>query len=241
MNLKKAAALAASVAALGAVPAASADAAVLQCGDVITQDTRLDSDVGPCGGVAPALRITAKNVTLDLHGHRVFGDGTGFGIISEGGIAGDSTITNGRVDNFSLGGERGGGDPVSRRVVTRTGTGILALGTTGVTITRNRMSDVGFGIESDFAADSAITRNRIRDCRTGIGSMQSAGGTSYSRNLVTDCTNRGYDIIDTLAADELVDNRGLRNGTGFFVRGFFGGATLTKNRAENNTNDGIDA
>jgi parallel beta helix pectate lyase-like protein len=51
-----------------ALAPAAADATHVQCGDVITADTRLDSDL-ECGGVA--LSIAASGVTLDLGGHTV--------------------------------------------------------------------------------------------------------------------------------------------------------------------------
>ncbi len=49
-----------------------ANAATVTCGQVITQDTILDADVGPCSG--NGIIIGASNITLDLGGHRVFGD-----------------------------------------------------------------------------------------------------------------------------------------------------------------------
>lgn len=44
----------------------------VDCGDVITQDTTLASDVGPCPGAG--IVIGADHITLDLGGHTVTGD-----------------------------------------------------------------------------------------------------------------------------------------------------------------------
>ena len=44
----------------------------VQCGDVITQDVTLDSDVLGCAGTA--LTVTGGDVTLDLNGHVVDGN-----------------------------------------------------------------------------------------------------------------------------------------------------------------------
>src|SRR3954452_15776286 len=101
MTSKKAAALAAAVAALAALPAASAHAAVLNCGDSVTQDTRLDADVGPWPANTFGLVGNAPTATLDLHGHRVLGTGrTGDGIhVNSLGV----TVTDGRIDGFATG------------------------------------------------------------------------------------------------------------------------------------------
>lgn len=49
----------------------AAHAAHVGCGQVITTNTTLDSDVGPCPG--HGILIRAENVTLDLNGHSVIG------------------------------------------------------------------------------------------------------------------------------------------------------------------------
>ena len=55
------------------VPLASADAATVSCGSVITTSTTLTTDL-TCGP-GDALTIGADNVTLDLGGHTVTGPG----------------------------------------------------------------------------------------------------------------------------------------------------------------------
>jgi parallel beta-helix repeat protein len=63
---------AAGIAATSAVLALSAGQAFashVQCGDVITQDTTLDSDLIGCAG--RALEIGADDITLDLNGHMI--------------------------------------------------------------------------------------------------------------------------------------------------------------------------
>jgi hypothetical protein len=86
--------------------ASPATASHVQCGDVITQDTALDSDVVCAGGEHPvAFIIGADNVTLDLGGYRVEGhdpvedDTIG---VSGGGVPRRGvTIENGTVTGFS--------------------------------------------------------------------------------------------------------------------------------------------
>lgn len=64
----------AALAVLGApVTAVTAGAAVLGCGQVVTQDTVLENDVGPCpANGAHGIVVEASNVVLDLNGHTVF-------------------------------------------------------------------------------------------------------------------------------------------------------------------------
>lgn len=83
-------------------PISSAQAAHLSCGAVITANTTLDADIGPCPG--GGLQITASGVTLNLNGHRVFGgpapgDGTGIRLFRVTGV----TVRNGVVSNFDMG------------------------------------------------------------------------------------------------------------------------------------------
>ncbi len=51
--------------------AAEAAPVALACGSVITTDTTLAADVGPCNS-GDGLTVTASNITLNLNGHRVF-------------------------------------------------------------------------------------------------------------------------------------------------------------------------
>ena len=57
--------------ALGMGAAAPARAAVVTCGQVVTVDTTLDSNVGPCA--SDGVVIGAANVTLKLNGHKILG------------------------------------------------------------------------------------------------------------------------------------------------------------------------
>jgi hypothetical protein len=84
---------------LGTAPGAGASH--VQCGDVITQDTRLDSDLVDCHGVG--LVIGAAGVTLDLGGHTIDGAGgdqeEDLGILNQG--FDGATIRNGFIrDSF---------------------------------------------------------------------------------------------------------------------------------------------
>ena len=80
---------------------ATASATHVQCGDVITQDTTLDSDLVDCPG--DGLVIGASRVTLDLAGHMI--DGThasgSAGVNNRAGHDG-ITVTDGAVRDFGV-------------------------------------------------------------------------------------------------------------------------------------------
>jgi Right handed beta helix region len=239
MSIKHAAALAAAVGALCALAAAPAHAVELNCGDVITQDTRLTADVGPCAS-GPGVVIGAPNVELDLHGHRVIGaagnNDTGINALQL-----NTTVTRGAVEGFLFGVEPGDGSEVSRMRFTGTnGTAIFGLDADDLVITRNRISQTFAGIGTDFGGDNVITRNRVTGpCAIGIAAGNSDGGNLWARNIVTGCAQIGF-LFDLLSpGDVAARNRALRNGgDGFRVNG---PVRLVENRAEGNDDEGIDA
>jgi len=102
---------------VGLVAVAPVDAAhvgvVLECGTIITEDTVLGADIGPCGdlvsepGHTPGghgLVIGADGVTLDLNGHTIFGLGGSVVLHQAAGVKVDGhsgvTILGGTVRDF---------------------------------------------------------------------------------------------------------------------------------------------
>src|SRR6185503_5706024 len=63
-------------AAILALGGGQALASHVACGDVITKDTRLDSDLIDCSG--PGIVIGADGIALDLDGHTIDGLGGGY-------------------------------------------------------------------------------------------------------------------------------------------------------------------
>ena len=102
--------IAAGVLAVLALGAGQAEANHVSCGDEITADTTLDSDLVDCP--SNGIVIGADDITLDLNGHRVDGDGTTFAGCSKEefcdvGLLNDShdgvTIRHGSVREFDVG------------------------------------------------------------------------------------------------------------------------------------------
>lgn len=119
MKSNGAGALVACLAGLAIPATAAAASATVKCGSMITQNTTLASDVGPCnqGGIV----IGADNITLDLGGHSVLGkprNGDGIGISTNGHSR--VTIENGIVRFFDTGvGVMGGADNTVTGVTAR--------------------------------------------------------------------------------------------------------------------------
>ncbi len=102
---------------LGVALINTAEAAHVQCGQIITQSITLDSDVGPCP--ADGLIIRANNITVDLGGHRVFAavpNGAPENVGIRLGRVSGVTVRNGTVEGFDAGVAiiGGGGNTITR-------------------------------------------------------------------------------------------------------------------------------
>ena len=81
---------------------APASAAVLSCGQTITQNTTLENDVGPCTN--HGIIVGADGITFNLNGHRIFGtaavnDKAGVFLLNRTNV----TVMNGTVSAFDIG------------------------------------------------------------------------------------------------------------------------------------------
>jgi large repetitive protein len=81
-----------------AMAPSAAPAQPLACGQVITEDTKLHSNLGPCPG--DGLVIGARRLTLDLNGHAIVGDDAGedVGVRDEG--HNRAVVKNGEIRDF---------------------------------------------------------------------------------------------------------------------------------------------
>jgi hypothetical protein len=156
---------------------AAAQAANVQCGDVLTQSVVLDHDLTGCNVGAPALVVAASNVTLDLSGHLVEGDiwvYTGPAIDLP--FPGPNGLMNPVVENGTVYGSVLGinGHNVTIHgldVTQRAGGGIVAqpaiqLSATG-SVTDNRVTGKDAGI---MATAGVVAHNTVTDSALGIGS-----------------------------------------------------------------------
>ena len=134
----------------------------VQCGDVITQDTTLDSDLVNCPG--DGVVIGAGGITLDLSGHTVDGTGAGdgqTGVYDEGhdGV----TVEGGRIQEFYSAVYLDDADANAIRSVsvTDTGAAIYLEHADGNVIERNVVTSSGNGVYIYPAGNDNVIAGRL--------------------------------------------------------------------------------
>lgn len=228
--------------ALGFAPA-SASASHVECGDRVTRDLRLDTDLVDCPG--NGLNVAADGITIDLGGHVVDGSGRGTGISNgfwgDGGR--DVTIQNGTVRGFKVGVRSGAaGTRVARLRVTRNAAGGLALRSRRCRVDRNIVVDNGYGhgifvgaasecritgnrvaghlgagIEASRSRAHVIERNRVtRNRQAGIV-LAGTAGVRAARNVVIANAGPGVWLFDGATANEVGRNTIAANDGGVLV------------------------
>jgi parallel beta-helix repeat protein len=224
--------LLAVLAAILAPGRASADQAhPVRCGDTITRDTRLKNDLVNCPG--NGIVIGADNITLDLNGHTVDGDGVvgceelytcDFGVDNTAGHHG-VTIKDGSIREFAtavvvLGANhnRLRGLSSSRNILG----GVLLIESPGARIEQNLISVNGLTTDQAglIVFDSSGVRvegNSVRD-NGDIGMfLQGVDDSRVERNSVSGNPEAGV-ILDG-NRNEVSGNRASRNGDGISVGG----------------------
>ena len=211
----------------------TADAATLTCGQVVTQDTVLDADVGPCPG--PGIVIGASGVTLDLGGHTVFGamSSTSSGILVEDRLTG-VRVRNGTVAGFQLG--------VS---------GVQIVGNTfeRLLVQNNRCHGIevlGFGSGGFITAarENTVRENVVRanGC-SGVHLMQRSDSNVVERNVITGNAGPGV-FLEAIAPNNTPRSNTVRqnsieanSGDGITDQGFFN--TSVGNVIRGNAGNGV--
>lgn len=148
------------------------------CGDTITTDTTLYADLVDCP--SNGLVVGADDITLDLNGHTIDGDGTlvdpckddtcDLGIDNDAGHR-NVTVVGGRVSEFGFGVVVGGADDnrLSRLTLTdNIFSGIRVFESTHLLIERNTITRNGLhtdfsGIAAFAMTDATVARNRVAD------------------------------------------------------------------------------
>jgi hypothetical protein len=212
-SLGRAAVLLALLAAIAiAAPAAQAVApAVVQCGQVITQNTKLAADVTGCA--QNGVVIGADNITLDLNGHAISGDESATneeaGVFNPG--FDNVTITHGTITGFPLvinAGEGGGSSGLVIRGVTGTGIfGDLFVVGNGVLIEKNTLLGNNDAAIVYAGNDSVITKNLI------VGNNDIAIFVTGDRNQITKNTIRSGPNCGAFVDAEGQDNVVQKNET----------------------------
>ena len=196
---------------------APASVAQLGCGAIITTDTTLDSDLTSCP--SNGIVIGADNITLDLNGHTVGGDGVPTGSCFDDGIcdlgisndAGHSgvTITGGTVRGFDIGTSVVGGSEnrIQRVALANNSTFGVSVGdSTAIRIEHN--SSVNEGISGIVMFDSRAGRIEHNSVTGAHGYAIAVFGSSHNRlehNLL-DGNDHGI-LLDSCDGNEVHGNR----------------------------------
>jgi large repetitive protein len=237
--------LALVVAGVTVLGAGSALASHIGCGDTITTDTTLDSDLVNCPNIG--IVIGADNITLDLNGHIIDGDATPVDPCPEGetcdvGVdnsAGHSgvTIEGGSVRQFSLGVLVEGGAARNRlhqlAVSDTTDVGIIVADSTDSVIDKTSMSDPGVnGLVLLDSQRALVARNSVSGS-TGYAVFMFGVDDSRIQHNKLDADQHGFLLGDS--ARNLVQHNAVSHtGGGIEV---VEGATF--NRVEHNRFTGI--
>ena len=242
--------------------AAPAAATHVSCGDTITQDTKLDSDLVGCAG--DALVIGADGVTLHLGGHTISGAaGALAGVrvsgredveIRDGTISGftqgvvldettDSKVSRLTLDDNVRGIELAGADGtiVDRNEVTGSGLDAIRLGlSSGKVVTRNELEGNVFSISvADGSTSNRINRNEVTRNREGIVLFGGGAGNLVDRNVSTGNVVDGIRVEADVAGTQIVRNETRGNGDdGVDVNASSG--VLTRNVATGNGDLGFE-
>jgi Periplasmic copper-binding protein (NosD) len=255
------AALAATL--LFALGAGQALGATVNCGDTITQDTTLDSDLLGCS--SPALTIAGNDVTLDLNGHVVDGGVTtsrsettyppGTRVVVENG-----TVKNGglNISSYEF--------ATVRRVVS----GAIRVVDSGtVLVQRNRVvkesltgGGTVFGEDSGGSStgeDVRVIHNVISGGNEGVGFGRGTKSALVAHNLITG-NGVGVDagrgapltVVDNIiransfggigigTASLVASNNVIRDNGNYGVHLVFASAELTGNVISGNGGNGIE-
>jgi len=207
----------------------------VQCGDVITQDTTLDSDLVDCPG--DGIVIGADGITLDLNGHTVDGDGDAGGPFRCG-----TGVVNGQPFGCAPDRSERGHDGVTIKdgVVRQFSGGVHIERADGNAVLRLRIYQSTGAIAAVELSNSRIEGNRALDNGGGIGLDKPAAGNTVAHNVVGRNRHDGIDVADSRDGIRLERNTVFENsGDGIHVSGFTGGL-LSGNRVYANGQDGMD-
>jgi parallel beta-helix repeat protein len=251
-----------------AVDDARAQASHVSCGDTITADTTLDSDLVDCPTIG--IVIGADGITLDLNGHTIDGDvhtidGHGtpaagcnprkeFCDIGVANLGHDAvTVVDGSLQQFAAGVLMEGGkrNKITRNRLFHTGAGIIVGSGSENVITDNDLSKVEDGIRIEKGHDNLVAGNTVADVRAAgirLGIFRGVGGEDnvVRENLVTPGNDGRAFQADGFRVEKKDDHSLLKGNVakgagsnGFDVQSRT--TKLTRNRAVGNGDLGIRA
>jgi Right handed beta helix region len=197
--------------------AAPAAANHVQCGDVITQDTTLDSDLACTGAVG--LTIEGTGVALDLGGHSISGPGgNSYGIAIYS--ATDPGVWDGTIRGF--------------------GTGIDADGPDGLVVRDMLLEQNGVGLDCTYSDRCSSFDSTLRHNIVGVNFDAADGGAngmSFVRRNHAHDNETGFSFVDYDVT--ATDNRVERNSRTGVVIDYNAQVQMSRNLVAGNGEDGV--
>jgi hypothetical protein len=255
MDLRLTALSAIAALALVALWPAQATATHVQCGEVITQDTKLDNDLLNCPpDLEPnpppfkaALTIGADDVTLDLNGHTlqtgVVFAGTGTTGIDNAGGYDDITVKDGTIDHYEYPVFISGGADNAVTNVNLSGRGgVIAYGVSGMQVTKSVIEGGAWGGIYLYGpgGPARIESNVVSRGISGIEAPPSAEGRIVISGNVL---NGNFDGIYVPAGRNVVAEHNHVTGTvgaiGYGGIGIYARGGLVKHNLVEQNGDGI--
>jgi hypothetical protein len=223
---------------LALVFAAPAAANHVQCGDVITTDTTLDSDL-TCTG--DGLSVEADGVTIDLAGHVIDGSGTARGIVDW--IGNDTVVHGGTIRDFQLGIDADGPDGllVHDMLFQGNGSGVSCNYAGGCSVLDSTLRNNGVGIrmnapDGGSSLRSFVQRNDLRGNSVGLRLIEYLA--TVTDNRMEHNSSLGVQI-DNNALVQMSRNHVASNGGDGITVSFLSHATISDNRIEGNAGNGV--
>jgi parallel beta-helix repeat protein len=210
---------------------AGASGEPVRCGDTITRDTKLKNDLRDCP--TNGIVIGANDITLDLNGHTIDGDGVvgceelytcDFGVDNSAGHRG-VTIKDGSIREFATAVVVFGADHNRLRALSSSHNilgGVLLIESPGARIEQNSISANGLttdqaGLIVFDSSDVRIERNAVFD-NGDIGMfLQGVDDSRVKGNSLSSNPEAGV-ILDG-NRNEVSGNRASQNGDGISVGG----------------------
>ncbi len=217
---------------------ANANATHVSCGDTLTSNTTLDSDLTCAGN---ALVMGADNITLDCNNHTVAGNGSGTGINLAGWTG--VTVRDCNVTGFSIGislfnPAGGGNNTIIDNALLTNNRGIRLASSSGNFIEENDVFGNFLGIRVLFSSNNnTIVKNTVSGTTSNAVNLQNSTGNTVSKNQVTN-NGRGISLFQS-SSNTVEKNTVSNNAVNGFRLILSNSNTFTKNESDENGGDGF--
>jgi parallel beta-helix repeat protein len=223
------ASLAAVVFALALAPGVQAAKPVhVSCGETIAKDTKLANDLIDCPG--NGLVIGADDITLDLNGHTIDGDGDGFDSCATDCDAGVDntghariTVKHGTIREFVEGVAVEGASANRVEDLSTSGQahgGVFVEQSTDVAVRGGRSVADGGGVFVVASSDVTVERNSVSGNEFGAIGVFASDHVLISGNTISDSGRSGVGILDG-SRENRVEGNSISGGheAGIFLDG----------------------